>query len=119
MSKHTIIAVHAVKFTPAGCSEIEEANVAMEIRFSFTPGRPATGPSYASGGDPADPAEVEIDSVELRDGDGIEPYDQKQLEEWAQDWLDDEGYDLCCAAAAEDRAADRERAAEMRAEDRP
>ena len=35
------------------------------VYFNVTPGSPETGPSYASGGVPATPAEVEIDYVKL------------------------------------------------------
>lgn len=38
--------------------------VALEVVYSVTPGRPATGPSYACGGTPEEPAEVEIHTVE-------------------------------------------------------
>lgn len=35
------------------------------IDFTMIPGNPATGPSWDSGGQPADPAEIEIRTIEL------------------------------------------------------
>lgn len=35
----------------------------LEIDYGFTPGRPATGPSYSSGGEPAEGPEVDINAV--------------------------------------------------------
>src|SRR5580704_2960752 len=43
----------------------DELEVMAEIDFTITPGSPATGPSYSSGGEPAEPAEIEIDRVWL------------------------------------------------------
>lgn len=40
-----------------------ETDFDLVIGFSFTPGKPDRGPSYASGGEPACPPEAEIDSV--------------------------------------------------------
>lgn len=69
------------------------------MRYRYTPGYPATGPSYDSGGEPGAGAEVELVSAELVDGDGLDPR-QEQVMDWAQDWLDsDSGYAQACAAA--------------------
>jgi len=37
----------------------------IEVTYTITPGRPATGPSYASGGEPAEPPEVELIEVKV------------------------------------------------------
>ena len=59
MSTHTTTIHMLVSF---GRKEIE---IPADVRFGFTPGYPATGPSYSCGGEPACPAEVEIMAVEL------------------------------------------------------
>lgn len=43
-----------------------ETTFEVEFRFSadYTPGRPATPPSYASGGDPAEADEIEFNALE-------------------------------------------------------
>lgn len=38
--------------------------IACDVVYKVTPGRPATGPSYSCGGTPAEPAEVDILTVE-------------------------------------------------------
>ena len=40
-------------------------NIEAHVAFRFTPGRPATPPSYASGGDPPEGPEIEIERVKL------------------------------------------------------
>ena len=35
----------------------------VEVEYDFTPGRPERGPSYSSGGEPADPPEVEVVNI--------------------------------------------------------
>ena len=93
MSKHTITAEIEVKFRIPGMPEDEHevAYPKVEIVYTFTRGSPEV--RYQSNGDPgwpADPDEVELVSAKLVDGDGLGP-DQKQVDEWAQDWLDDAG----------------------------
>jgi len=39
------------------------------VHFHFTPGCPQTGPSYASGGEPASPPEIDIELCEIVDDD--------------------------------------------------
>jgi len=39
----------------------------VELSYSFSPGSPARGPSYSSGGEPADTPEVEIWKIRLFD----------------------------------------------------
>lgn len=38
----------------------DEREIEVEVHYTITPGWPATGPSYASGGEPAEPAEIII-----------------------------------------------------------
>jgi hypothetical protein len=47
------------------CGWEGEYEVELVVTYSVTPGQPERGPSYACGGTPAEPAEVEIISVKL------------------------------------------------------
>jgi acetamidase/formamidase len=100
VSTHTIQTDVEYRFTFPGLAEgdFEIAYPTLDIEFSFTPGCPATGPSYSSGGEPADPAEVEIISVKLVNADGVTLSDD-QLKELADKWLDGAGYQEACDAA--------------------
>lgn len=81
MRTHTLTA-----YCPVGLGEIE-----VEITYRFTPGRPARGPSYASGGEPADPPEVEFISARSKVKDD---FVKAMLVEWAEEWLaSDDGWD--------------------------
>ena len=42
----------------------------VKVEYDFTPGRPEQGPSYSSGGEPAEPPEIEVVNVWAVDGDG-------------------------------------------------
>jgi hypothetical protein len=85
--------------------EKEVAYPTIEIEYSYLPGYPATGPSRYSGGEPGAGAELDFVSAKLLDGDGLDP-EQKTVEEWARDWLDDDGYDAACQHAEEGRQPD-------------
>jgi hypothetical protein len=52
----------------------------VTIHYTATPGTPERGPTYACGGTPAEPAEVEIVRVTV-DGVEIEPTDA-EIEAW-------------------------------------
>ena len=80
MSTHTLTA-----YCPLGLGEI-----AVEITYRYTPGRPARGPSYASGGEPADPPEVEFISANSKVSDD---FVKLLVAEWAEEWLGDDGFD--------------------------
>ena len=43
----------------------EEVEVRALIEYTVTPGSPARGPSYASGGEPAEGPEIEISEIEI------------------------------------------------------
>lgn len=51
----------------------DETELQADVIYTFTPGAPATGPSYASGGDPAVDPEIDIQSATITFG---EPGDQ-------------------------------------------
>jgi hypothetical protein len=70
--------------------EVEE-DVEVQVEFEITSwGAPATGPSYASGGEPAESPEVEILSV-IREDDGADIMGflpEKQVEKFVDEILD-------------------------------
>ncbi len=108
-STHTIDAELEIKFRLSGMPE-DEREVAypkVRIAYTFTKGLPAYTPrgEYAPI-DPPEPAEVDLISATLIDGDGLDPT-QTQINEWAQDYLDDQGYDRACANATYDNACAR------------
>jgi hypothetical protein len=116
MSNHTILTEVEVRFVPVGLIEQETAYPTLKIDFSFTPGCPEQGPSYASGGEPATAAEIEITGVKLLDGDGLLPTDD-QLREWADKWLDGDGYNEACDQAETDLRPDPDEAYEAMRDD--
>ena len=81
-SKRTLTA-----YCPFGLGEIE-----VRVIYTYTAGRPPRGPSYASGGEPADPPEIEFVSVALP-GSTLGAAHQQLLDTWAEEWLADEGFD--------------------------
>ena len=100
------------------------AEIETEITFTYLKGAPEQGPSYYSGGQPADPDEIEFVSV-LRLVDtkpapfngAFADLEQDRLEMLALNWLEtDEGQELACLAVEDDDNDARERAAEDRAE---
>ena len=119
MSQHTITAEHQVSFTFPGLAEDERetAYPTLAITYRFSPYRPAHTPrgEYAPI-DPPEPAEVELISATLINGDGLDPTDQ-QVQEWAQNWLDGNGYDLACDQAERDNVPDPDEAYERMRDD--
>lgn len=71
------------------------------IEYTYTPGCPATGPSYASGGEPACPPELEVNGATLVKGDGLTPT-QEELNAWAVKWMDDDSNYSLAVDEAED-----------------
>ncbi len=80
--------------------EREVAYPKVDLTLNYSPGCPAV--MYRRNGDPgwpAEPAEIEIISAKLADGDGLAPT-QEQVYDWAQEWLDsDAGYQYACDQA--------------------
>jgi hypothetical protein len=114
---HIIRAEVEVRFRVPGLEDLENATLKMDIEFSYTPGYPATGPSYSSGGEPGAGAEVEFIRAELIDGDGIDP-PRAQLDDWAEDWLLGDGYDAACALAEDESGPDPDAGYERMRDDR-
>jgi hypothetical protein len=54
-----------------------------EVTYSWSPGRPARGPSYSSGGEPAEPAEGKLGKITI----GGETIDSSELDENDYDLL--------------------------------
>ncbi len=106
------------------------AEVEARITFTFQPNVPEQGPSYASGGQPAEPAHAEWVSAERLVNGEPRPFDgvfhdmeKSSFDATCEAWLEsDEGqcqaieHALDELQAAEDSAADDR--AEQRAEDR-
>jgi hypothetical protein len=116
-TQHKMIAV-----IPHGDPDIG-AEVECEIVFSFFKGAPEQGPSYASGGQPADPDEIELVRVRPIIGGKPSEYggayadmEQSSLEAIAEDWLLEDGFADACEVVASDDADAREYAAELRAD---
>lgn len=104
MSKHYITAFH----DPDG------AETEVRIRYTLHPYVPMRGPSYASGGEPEEPASVEFDSVQMFVlGQWVEA---PRLAEWAEEYLQNDGLVHAFETAHDDRIAGEEWASEMRAE---
>jgi hypothetical protein len=63
----------------------------VEITYTYTPGAPATRI------DPADPTETGFASAKASVP--LDPSLQKLLDDWAADWVGDEGFSACCQQA--------------------
>lgn len=104
---HTIDAELTIKFRLSDMpdDEREVAYPKVRITYSFTKGKPAYTPrgEYAPI-DPPEPAEVDLVSATLIDGDGLDPT-AEQVAEWAQHYLDCDGYDRACENALENSDA--------------
>lgn len=88
--------------------------IQVEITYTFLKGAPEQGPSYASGGQPADPDEIEFVSVHYANS--INDEMAKLLEAWAVEYLADEGFADAIENAAGKYEDAREYAAELRAD---
>jgi len=91
---------------------VTSIKVEVLISFTFLRGAPAHGPSYSSGGQPADPDEVELVGVKVP-----MPLSQEYMDgltAWAEEWLTGEGWAEVMETVASDDEAAREAAAELR-----
>lgn len=117
-TKHKLLAT-----IPVGDPDLG-AEQECEIVFTFLKGAPEQGPSYASGGQPADPDEIEfVGARPIIDGKpsiysgAFADMQMETLGELARDWLESEdGQAAAYEAVRDDDDAAREYAAEMRAE---
>lgn len=117
MSNHKITAARSGHHPSMGDWDEE-----FTITFSFTPGSPDTydasrgGPG---GWDPGYPAEVEFISIEPGASDvGVfTDLAQRDLESWAADWLQTDGYDAAIEVASRDMEPDPDAARDARIDD--
>ena len=108
-SKHTLIAEIEIP-TGTGPDDIDYVQAKLAIEYSFTAASPA------SWDDPGWGAEVSLIGATLLSIDGIDaktlpPTDVRTIQDWADDYLQDEGYDHACEEAVTDI---RQRRAEAR-----
>jgi hypothetical protein len=94
----------------------------IEIVFTYLPGAPAQGPSYASGGQPAEPAEISIEAIYFIGDDEIDVGSESQyapLPGWMVEKLSSDSlvFDWLCREAEEDRIAVADDRAEMKADE--
>jgi hypothetical protein len=101
MSRHHIDTTHEAS---------DGTKTLLRVFFVFHAYVPERGPSYASGGEPEEPASVEFLDVSSRDGNRwrVAP----EFDDWAAEWLETEGL----ADAIETARADVTEAEEARAE---
>lgn len=100
--------------TIAGITLGAEEEHHARVTGYFTPGCPERGPSYASGGEPEEPAAFEVSSIELLIGRTWEQYPLRFVTQQQMEALEQEGIQ----DVAEQREDARERAQEDRAERR-
>jgi len=90
------------------------AEVDLTIVYTCLFGAPAQGPTYSSGGQPADPDEIEVVSCK-GPGDAYDDMRQSSYDELAQAYLEtDEGLEQAFENALADQEDAREYAAESR-----
>lgn len=105
MSRHVIEAEFEVQFQLSGMpdDEREVAYPKARLTYEYHPAVPAyTPPGEYAPIDPPEPALCELVSADLIDGDGLAP-SQTQVNEWAEDWLSDAGYEIAVRAADHSR----------------
>lgn len=100
------------------------AEVEAMVTFTYLKGAPERGPSYANGGQPSDPDEIEFVSAEHYCNGKPSPFhggfsadEQKWLDDVAEAWLDtDEGHHEALGVAVDDDMCAQDDAADMQAE---
>jgi len=116
---------HKLRATiPCGPADLG-AEVDVEVTFTYLKGAPEQGPSYYSGGQPADPDEIElVKATPLAANGKPAPYygafadmEQASLDDLVRDWLEtDDGITAAMDAVEADMEAGREFRDELRAE---
>ncbi len=112
---------HKITALRSGCVNGMDWEAEYTITFNYAKGSPDTydksrgGPG---GWDPGWAAEVEFISISPGAGDhgAFSGLAQQDLESWASDWLQTDGYDEALAIVASDDESAREYAAELRAD---
>lgn len=75
----------------------EAEEIECTIHFTYSPGQPERGPTYACGGTPPEPAEVEVDRVDPS---------SPEIVAWAMKYMQGDGYYRACEQAADDMQPD-------------
>ncbi len=114
MAKHTIIAARS------GTQNGMDWEAEYRIRFVSTKGSPDYYNKAGGHWEQGWPAEIEFVSVEpmqgVLDHGAFTDLAQKDLDDWASEWLAEEGYADAMEVVASDDADAREYAAELRAD---
>ena len=113
MAKHKITALRFGTHPTMGDWEAE-----YEITFTYRKGSPDYWNKAIGTWEQGYPAELELVSIKPDAGDhgAFSDLAQQGLEDWAQDWLQGDGYDAALEVVASDNEAAREFAAELRAD---
>ena len=94
---------------------VAEPEIECRVNFLFSPGCPARGPTYASGGEPAEAPEIEIDTIEVYGHDSKRIGDPKYKGEYRDlapsdplwnliaGWLESDRFDEMCQAISDPR----------------
>ncbi len=113
MSRHKITA------TRSGCVNGMDWDAEHEIEFEYRAGRPmAMYDRNGNPGWPADPDELEVIQITPGAGDhGVfSDIAQRDLESWAQEWIETDGLDEAMSIVVADAEDAREYAADLRAD---
>jgi hypothetical protein len=104
---------HKITTERSGSVNGMDFDAEYEITFTFLDGAPEQGPSYAHGGQPADPDEIEFVSVKpvigVVDAGAFTDLAQKDLDDWATDWLQEDGFGAAVSLATDERFEDSHR----------
>lgn len=82
---------------------VPEDGIEVRIHYSFYRGQSEQGPSYASGGEPAEPASVEFERAEILEGGTIDAAD---LDAWSNTKLQGHCLDWAIETACADNEPD-------------
>jgi hypothetical protein len=115
---------HSTKIPITICVGNNELEIVADVSFTIRAGSPETGPTYSSGGEPAEPAEIEYGEIEIEvtdhrvvGGKSILPAPQ-----WLADFLcnSDDVYSQCGDASGwgEDDGSDPDEAYERMRDER-
>ena len=117
MNTYSFVYYH--KLMVSGLIVAEDIPIEGTVTYIYTPGHPETGPTWDCGGQPADPAEIEIieirvfghDPARLEDesyhGEERHLADTDPLWEKIAPWLDEHQHDeMCCEAEEKDMGHD-------------
>ena len=87
--------------------------VEADLEFTFQPGEPEQGPSYASGGQPAEPAHVEDVWCKGIKFSGRDFLSILEMPVWLREWIaENADREALAESAVEDRKAERDAAAD-------